>query len=192
MSKFIKTLTAAAAVSAAVVGTASAQDALQWQGFYGGLEIQSINPDMSSLNLPFGSDENVVLFGGYNHALGGDWVVGGELSYGSDATATAIPGLDLTLEDTITLRGRVGYTIGNVLLYGSLGYVDTDVSLAGLSGDLSADGPVFGLGFEAMIANNISARIEYSRSSMDLSGGGVPPGFDIDTNAVSLGVAYHF
>ena len=54
--------------------------------------------------------------------------------------------------------------------------------------DISGDGMTFGLGAETMITDRVSARIEFTRSDMDLDGSPV----SIQGNTLSLGLAMHF
>lgn len=192
MQKILKTFGLATACSLTLATASLAQDALQWQGFYGGLQANSISPEIDGLFIPLGSGQSVGVFGGYNHAVGDHFVIGGELNYNSDTSIEITPAMDLTLEGLLTIRARAGYAIGNALFYGSLGYAQTDVSLTGAPITLEADGAIFGLGVEAMLTSNISARIEYIRSDMDLSGGPIPPGTNVNADSVTMGIAYHF
>lgn len=62
-----------------------------------------------------------------------------------------------------TVRGRLGYAMDRYLAYGTAGlaYGRGDVSLAGLSNEQTHVGYTLGAGLEAMIAPNITARLEY-------------------------------
>ncbi|MBF9051339.1 outer membrane beta-barrel protein [Roseobacter sp. HKCCD9010] len=192
MTKPLKTLVATAAISLAVAGAASAQDALQWQGFYAGAQVNSISPDLEGAPVGFGSGQSIGVFGGYNHALADNFVVGGELSFNGSSSHTIVPGTDLSLDNLMTVRARGGYAVGSALFYGSVGYATTDASITGVPFTLDASGTIFGLGVEAMLTETLSARIEYNRANMDLSGGGVPPGLEVNADAVTMGIAYHF
>ncbi len=182
----LKNFASAAAISAVTAGAAAAQDATDWQGFYGGFQFDIASPEVDGAPVQLGTGHGGSLFVGYNHAIDANWVVGGELSYGQVSGIPIVPGIELDMEDVITLRGRAGYALGNSLIYGSLGYQQADLTILGTTVD--ADGVVFGLGFETMLTETVSARIEYNRSDLDLDG--VPAG--IEGNTVSIGVAMHF
>lgn len=192
MTKGLATLTSAIALSFAFASTASA-DALDFDGFYGGLSLGFVGLDpnfsASSVDSAVGYD----VFVGYNHALNSQWIVGAELSYGAsgdhDVSGSATV---VNLEDMVTLSARAGYVFDRTMIFGRLGYQtgEMSVSTSALAPDL--DGPIFGLGVEHMFSDSVSGRFEVTHSILDLSGSGVPSGFDLERTAVSIGIAFHF
>lgn len=193
----IHTALLAAGLSVSAFTTSvQAQDAAQWVGFYAGAAINTTSLEMSGA-APFpvglGTESNFGFFGGYNHAVGSNFVVGGELAYFFESTYTPVflfP--SLTVDNTAVLRGRAGYATGNVLAYATLGYAFADVTIPAGPITADADGVIYGVGLEAMLANQISMRIEYIQSDLDVSGTGVPPNISVSGDTVSVGVAYHF
>ncbi|WJY20170.1 porin family protein [Fontisubflavum oceani] len=184
-----KTFIAAASLITGFTGQALAQDTADtWQGFYGGLQFSTVDPNSDTPVDP-ASGPGFGIFGGYNHALGGNWVIGGELGFAS-TTDHGIPAGTFSIENAITARGRVGYALDDLLLYGSLGYLSADATASGSAATLDIEGPVFGLGAEAMLSETVSARVEYLRGTLDLTG----PGTDIDvtTDTIAIGLAFHF
>jgi outer membrane immunogenic protein len=108
-----------------------------------------------------------------------------------------------------SLRGRLGYAAGNALLYVTGGGAWTDVrtryfvpGAASLPGDTftgTLSGWTVGAGAEWMFAPAWSARLEYRFTDYGRFTDIAPasfPGFDYrnhyETNAVRLGVSYHF
>lgn len=191
--RFSTFLAAAGLAAALVPAAASAQDAALWSGFYAGLQANIISPSFELIPIPLDTGTGLGIYGGYNHALGDNFVVGGEISYNAETDIGSVF-FPVTMDNAITLRGRAGYAVGNVLAYASLGYVWADVSFGPAPGiDLDAEGMIYGIGLEAMLAENISMRIEYTQSDLDLSSTiPLPPGFSVQADTVSIGVAYHF
>ncbi len=191
MKTIFKSLTAAAALSAAITSTATAQDAEKWEGFYAGGKLNMQSLDFSGAPINLGSANNFAVFGGYNHAIAPNWVLGGELEYGSAMSHNLMGPVDIDLENNINLRARGGYAFGNSLVYGTAGYgwSDWDVDVAGFSG--SADGFSYGVGFETLLSENVSTRFEYTRTDYDFSGPGLA-GQSGEVDRLSVGIAYKF
>jgi len=94
-----------------------------------------------------------------------------------------------------TLRGRLGWSMNNILIYGTAGlaYGGLDVDFAGASEDNVELGWTVGLGMEIGFTPNWSAKIEYlymdlGSSSFALTG--VSNGYD--ASLLRFGVNYHF
>lgn len=190
MKTLIKSLTAVAAFGTFLSTAAAAQDAEQWQGFYAGARVNMQNLDISGV--PFGIDPelNAGIFGGYNHAVAPNFVLGGEVSFDSELDYT-VPGPNkLKLDNNIGLRARGGYAFGNSLLYGTLGYAWSDWNVPGIASG-SADGFVYGIGLETLVTDKVSARFEYTRTDYDFSGPGLG-GRSGDVDTFSVGVSYKF
>jgi outer membrane immunogenic protein len=94
-----------------------------------------------------------------------------------------------------TLRGRLGWSMNNILLYGTAGlaYGGLDVELGGASEDNVELGWTAGLGMEIGFTPNWSAKVEYlymdlGNSSFALTGNS--NGYD--ASMLRFGVNYHF
>lgn len=193
MTKTFTPLASALALAAALTASSAHADATSFDGFYGGLAIGSVGFDPNFSAADFDNAIGYELFAGYNHAVNSAWVVGGELSFG------ASQGHDMSgsptvvdFEDMITLSARAGYVFDNTMIYGRVGYQTGTLAISTSAVTPDLDGVIFGLGVEHMFTESVSGRIELSRSSLDLSGTGVPLGADLDRTAVSVGVAFHF
>jgi outer membrane immunogenic protein len=192
---------AALALSAAFVATgASAQDAAQWTGFYAGFQTTIIAPefDNSPATIPLQEGTNFGAYGGYNYAMSDSFVLGAEVSIGGPtAFQTSLGVNDFELENVVNARVRGGYAYGSALLYGSVGYQSVNYEqVAGVTtASGSADGVVYGIGIEMLLSDNVSFRLDYTSTHMDLDAGSIVGGAgneQIDANAVGLGVALHF
>ena len=191
MTRLPRTL--AAALIAGATATSAHADAALWQGFYGGLSVGAVNPTVPAATVDPEIAPGYAIFAGYNHALGPNWVLGGELSYGMSGTHSMAPSpTTITMENALTASIRGGYAFGNSLVYARLGYQTTDVEVSTSIGDFEAEGMVYGLGFEQMLAENLSARIEYTHADMDLRRIGFPNTTNFDTDTISVGIAFHF
>jgi outer membrane immunogenic protein len=94
-----------------------------------------------------------------------------------------------------TLRGRVGYTFSNVLLYGTAGLAFGELrgETFGLSESHNNAGWTLGFGAEYLFAPKFSAKIEYlyvdlNNSNFSITGAG--NGFQF--GVVRAGINYHF
>jgi outer membrane immunogenic protein len=198
-----------------------------WQGAYVGLAGGGSFGRSKHVDHLTGLDDtprfnvNGGVFGGtagYNWQLM-DWVFGteGDLSWagqkGSSLDSGPAGNLDFSsftkLQWLGTLRGRVGYAPGNVLLYATAGYAAAGVE-AGVKS--SATGSVLdsasswrsgwtvGAGGEWAFAPAWSAKIEYLYVKLDNGGFPTPSlgaAFDrshvaLDDNIVRIGVNYYF
>jgi outer membrane immunogenic protein len=133
---------------------------------------------------------------GYNWQYGnGNWVFGVE----GDIEAT---GADDTFAPWKfsnpwfgTVRGRAGYALGNVLFYGTggLAFGELHGQTFGFSESHTTAGWTVGLGAEAKLAPNWSAKIEYlyiDLSSSQFAITGVSNGYR--AGVARIGVNYHF
>ena len=117
-----------------------------WTGFYGGVQLGygDIGSNVAGL-----SGDGFVggVNAGYDYDLG-NWVVGGGLSY--DYADISLGG-GSDLESIWRAKARVGYKIGDGLLYGAGGWAYADTNNLG-----SEDGYFVGAGYEHMLANNLT------------------------------------
>ncbi len=193
-------LTALTLAAALAATGASAQDAGQWTGFYAGFATNIISPefDNTAAMIPLQEGTGFGAYGGYNFALGDNFVVGAEVGFGGPVafqTSSATP--DFEFENQLNARVRGGYAIGNALVYGSVGYQTVQYSAAAgiATADGSASGLVYGIGMEMLLTETVSVRLDYTSTHMnpdDTSTLTSGVGSQIDANAVGLGVALHF
>ncbi|OAN82466.1 hypothetical protein A8B78_08425 [Jannaschia sp. EhC01] len=193
------TISALALATAFAATGASAQDASQWTGFYAGFATNIISPefDNSTSMIPLQEGTGFGAYGGYNYAIGDNFVVGAEVGIsGPVSFQTALGSPDFEFDNVVNARVRGGYAIGNALVYGSVGYQVVNYSAAaGISTDGSADGLVYGIGVEMLLTDSVSVRLDYTSTHMNPEAGtlpGVPGDAQIDANAVGLGVALRF
>ncbi|MCL6653582.1 hypothetical protein A6R70_14930 [Agrobacterium rubi] len=142
------------------------------------------------------------LYGGYNFQSG-------QLVYGAEAdvnlgdekgsAGTGPLGEDLRGKQGVngSIRARVGYDMNPFLLYGTGGLAisDNKVSNPGSSDSATALGYTVGAGVEAMVTNNITARVEYRYSDYQnkdfaLDTGTVSRGFDDHSVKAGIGVKF--
>ncbi len=192
------------AASFSMTGAASAQESA-FEGFYVGGQIgySSINADLTITGVGSGDDTGdgfggggFVGFGGTNGSLYGS--IEAELGYDGAEWSGTILGFPTDIEAQLTYG--LGFRVGGVvadkfLIYGRFGWVRTnaEANVTGLgSGDEDFDGGRFGGGVEAMLADNIGVRGEYTYTIYeDID---VIPGvnFDPSQHLFRIGVAYYF
>jgi len=206
------------------------EDLPLWTGFYAGVNVgggfgSSRNAfNIAGFGLPSFETQLAGAVGGaeagYNWETG-PWVVGLEASFEGSGlsgarTAPCLPpfcgALTASYEQKLdwfgTLRPRLGYAVGNWLLYatggGALGEVGADATAS--AGSFTATdrrsqtraGWTAGGGVEVELARNWSARIEYLH--VDLGSGATtylsyPPisnASRVSANVFTAGVNYHF
>ncbi|MEX3014564.1 outer membrane protein [Gymnodinialimonas hymeniacidonis] len=192
-------LTALTLAAALAASGASAQDASQWTGFYAGFATNIISPEFDNSNIatPLQEGTGFGAYGGYNYAIGDNFVVGAEVGFsGPAAFQTTLAGPDFEFDRMLNARVRGGYALGNALVYGTLGYQTVEYgAAAGISTEGTADGLVYGIGLEMLLVDNVSVRLDYTSTHMTPDAGtltGAVGGEQIDANAVGLGVALHF
>ncbi|MGE0054151.1 MAG: outer membrane protein [Hyphomicrobium sp.] len=177
------------------------QTTYNWSGLYFGAFAGAAFSD-ATVSLPAyafqasASDESGVLglYGGYQRQFG-QVVIGAEVDWNAELSGEHA--------HVFTVRGRLGYDLGPMLIFGTLGwgYMGIDVPMP-LGGSLSKDlsGLVVGGGVEGWLANHVSGRLEvlhFAPSQLemplsDLVAGGVGPlQLDADVTLVRAGVSYH-
>ena len=134
---------------------------------------------------------------GFNYQLNGGLVLGAETDIalsGMDGTAA---GVTFSTDYLGSVRARLGYAVDRVMLYGTggLAYGRGDLQIGGLSNKQTQWGWALGGGVEAMVAPQLSARIEYLY--MDLGHetyGSVfgPVNVGLTTGLLRAGVNYKF
>jgi outer membrane immunogenic protein len=132
--------------------------------------------------------------GGYNWQRG-QFVFGGETDFALSSASATVGPVEFFNPWFGTVRGRGGFTLGNVLLFGTAGlaYGELHATSAGLSEWHGNLGWVAGAGVEVGFSHNWSAKAEWLY--LDLAGNnfsitGANNG--LSTNLLRFGVNYHF
>jgi outer membrane immunogenic protein len=136
-------------------------------------------------------------FTGYNWQSG-QIVYGIEADVGYRGTSNeTIEGYDAKAKWNGSVRGRVGYDMNPFLIYGTAGIAaqDNKMSDETSSDSKTAVGYTVGVGAEAFVTSNITARVEYrytdfGKDSYSLDSGRVTKGFD--DHSVKLGIGVKF
>ena len=147
---------------------------------------------------------------GYNLQTG-SWVWGIEGTFsGGNTDGTAACVIFLTcareLNWMATVEGRLGYAVGNTLVYArggvAWGELDTEIGIFGvnfLTASETNTGWTAGFGLEHMIGNALIARIEYAHTDFgdeqhNLAGaiGPIPVDVEAEIDTLRLGVSYKF
>ncbi len=96
-----------------------------------------------------------------------------------------------------TVRGRAGYSFGNLMAYGTVGFAWSDTKYRSAFGatDETLGGWVIGAGAEMMIMPNVALRAEYLR--YELGNGSFPTvsgpvSIDNTINVIRAGASYKF
>ena len=136
------------------------------------------------------------VYGGYN--MQNDKIVyGGEvdLNYSGIDSNNAVREAQQGVNGSI--RGRVGVDLNPVLLYGTAGLAATNAEMKdGVSkDDRTLTGWTAGVGAEAFVTNNITARVEYrysdyGKKNFGLASGNVRSGLNDHSVRVGLGVKF--
>lgn len=171
---------------------------VDWSGLYAGLSYgrTSGNMDMEGFGLFDYTDGHATGgFLGYNFQRG-RLVYGGELSYatvsGMVFSDTTLGGDD-TVDSLVELRGRVGYSLGNALIYGALGLAQGNYTLNAFNTP-TASGTSVGLGMDYRMTDQIFVGLDYTRRKMDGTNDNpsIPFGFDAPIDSLSLRVGLSF
>jgi outer membrane immunogenic protein len=186
----------------------AAQPAL-WQGLYiggtGGGDFGNAHPHgLVNQDVPLRGGSASVL-AGYNWQSG-PLVLGLEMDAGKSWTAgsKAFNGASTVSADhnwISSLRARLGYAFGDVMVYGTGGYArgsfDVGMTSPGTINHLSqsAGGYVVGVGIEKRFTQQLSGRIEalhygFGEQSFKFSSGAVP--VDLTMNTVRAGITWRF
>ena len=161
-----------------------------WSGFYGGLSYSSVRGSTYENGVGpfnFGRDTGLGLFAGYNWQRGG-LVYGAELNYTNFSTAyTGFP--TFSQNDSLELRGRLGYVFDRVMVYGFVGGARSTIDFVGT--ETTQSGVSYGVGVQAMIGRSMFGGLELARR--DVSGvTPVPNTEDTSIDTVSLRFGYQF
>ncbi|TYC55763.1 porin family protein [Rhodobacterales bacterium] len=182
------------------------QQTIDWTGIYvgGNLGWEFGNFDNRAGGTNLDTDANGVaggLYGGYNFQVTPNIVVGAEADFTlSDLEDTkSVGGTTLTSKSdwNSNFRARVGYSFDRYLIYGAggLALADLEVEGNGDSDSKTALGWTLGVGGEAAITNNVTAKLEYvyqdfGEEDFNLNGQGVSS--DFSDQQVRVGLGYKF
>ena len=187
---------AALAACTLLSNAAIAADALYfWQGPYAGINLGYQWSSVKNSN----TDPSGVLGGGQ---IGHNWqfgqfVVGGETDFQFTGADDKFAPWKFSNPWFGTLRGRAGFAVNNLLFYGTAGLAYGDLKVENIGTKVTEShvsaGWTAGLGVEAAITGNWSARAEYlyvnlSDSNFVLTGASN----SINSNIVRVGVNYRF
>ncbi len=147
-----------------------------------------------------GLDPNGYLLGlqaGYNFQLAGAFLAGIETDISFSGIDDKGGGTTFEVDYLGTVRARLGYAVDRVLFYGAggLAYGRGDLTIGGLSNKQTHFGWTIGGGVEAMIAPNITARLEYLYADLGketYASIGGPVRVNYDTSIVRMGMNYKF
>jgi outer membrane immunogenic protein len=137
------------------------------------------------------------LYTGYNWQSGKIvYGIEGDVAYNGEKDNTS-PDLKGKAGWNGSVRGRVGYDLNPFLIYGTAGVAlqDNKLSDATSSDSNTAVGYTVGAGAEAMVTNNITARVEYRYTDFgskdyNLDSGSFSKGYD--DHSVKLGIGVKF
>jgi outer membrane immunogenic protein len=180
----------------APVAVEEAAPAATWQGFYlGGYGSY----DWGRFGGAGDRDDKLGggAFTGYNWQSG-QIVYGIEADVGYNGNEnTTIEGYRGEAGANGSVRGRIGYDMNPFMIYGTAGVALQDNELKdGTSSDSNTSvGYTVGVGAEAFVTSNITARVEYRYTDFgtdryDLDSGSVSKGFDDHSVKVGIGVKF--
>lgn len=153
-----------------------------WTGFYAGLHGGYADGEISVLGLSVSDEAAAYGFQlGYNYQTAGNWVFGGELSYGT--AEYSVQGVSDNF-DTIRAKFKTGYAMGATMVYGVIGYADID------DGDDNATGITYGVGVGYKATDNIILTGELLRDETDTDIGGSD--VDVEQTSFLIGASYQF
>lgn len=167
---------------------------ITWAGFYAGIHAGTTFDDtfeLSSGNFSISGEADSAFIGGIH--VGYNWQKSANWVFGIEAAVDLLDDEDVT-DYLGSIRGRLGYAMGNSLFYGTagvafLGYSD---EVSGILDDDTAVGFVVGGGLEHKLSNNLSIGVEslYYSFSSDT----VAPSVELDRDfwTVQARLSYHF
>jgi outer membrane immunogenic protein len=132
--------------------------------------------------------------GGYNWE-NGSFVFGAEADLNLSAAQDRFANWKFSNPWFGTVRGRVGYAFGNVLVYGTLGLAvgNGRVELGGASETRTHTGWTAGAGMEVALPNGWSARVEYLYIDLsDRPYGLIGSNHGFESSLFRIGVNYRF
>ncbi len=180
-----------------------------WSGFYAGVQ-GGYSAGTGHINDPgLGDIASRGWFGGAHLgylAQRGSVVFGieGDFNSGPASGARSFAAGVETMSDrnwTSSVRGRLGYAVGNAFVYGAAGAAFAEHELTAVNGGLTSTGKtvfpgfVVGGGVDWKVTNNVSLRgevLQYRFGTRHIDVGGVSVPTKLDETVVRAGVSYHF
>jgi outer membrane immunogenic protein len=172
----------------------AAAQLFDWSGFYLGGHVgygwaSAVGVDASGFLGGFQ--------GGYNFLYTNGVLLGLEADLTLSAIEGSTGGVTVRNEYMGTIRGRLGFAVDRMLFYGTAGWGMGRgvVSIGGATDHRTHSGWALGLGAEAGITPNITARIEYLRLNLGSQTYATvvgPMRTDFDTNILRMGMNYKF
>lgn len=173
-------------------------EGVDWSGPYAGLSYGRVSGlfDMPAFGqFDFNDGRATGAFLGYNLQRG-KLVYGGELSYAT-VSDMVISDPDLgsndTLDKLMELRGRVGFSLGDALIYGAVGMSKGNFTINGIDKS-TGSGTSYGVGMDYRFTDRVFVGLDYTRHK--LGGTNNNPGnafeFEAPLDALSLRVGLSF
>ena len=181
----------------ALIPTAGLAD---WSGAYAGLDFGTVSAEgnFERSAVPEVTFSDSLSFSGF----AGGQVQTGLLVYGGEAAFGVAPDAQLQdgeeLQSYIDLKGRVGYSLGDVLAYGVAGVSFVTYNETGVDGgiefddDFDAVGFNVGAGVDVMVTDNIFVGAEYLIRRTTGEYPNDPEEFDLDVDTFSVRVGFSF
>ena len=175
-----------------------AQPENNWTGFYLGA-LLGYTAGEGATDVGIDVDVDGLEGGGYAGAnwQWGNFVLGAEGDILASGVEGSEAGLDLEQGLHGSLRARVGIALDRFLLYGTAGGAITELEAESPAGadDAALWGWTAGAGAEAMVLDNVTARVEYRYSDYEdetFTLGNTPVDTEFDTHSVRAGVGVKF
>ncbi len=182
------------------------QQSIDWTGIYvgGNLGWAFGNFDNRAGGGKLDTNANGIgggLYTGYNYQVTPNIVLGAEADFSLTDLEKSKTNNGLTVQSksdwNSNIRARIGYNFDRYLVYGAGGLALADLEVTG-NGDTdskTALGWTLGVGGEAAVTNNVTARLEYvyqdfGDQDFNLNGTGVSS--DFSSSQVRFGVGYKF
>jgi outer membrane immunogenic protein len=168
-----------------------------WTGFYLGAMGGYAQENSDGIGTLSGGFAGGTL--GYNWQTG-NFVLGVEADAAWADVGATVGVFETRIRDMGTVRGRIGYTFDQVLIYGTGGFAwaDNRLTIVGVSDNKIHTGWTAGAGVEVMFAPKWSVKAEYLYRSLQgetyftgIVPGGLASG-TLNLNSVQVGVNYHF
>lgn len=181
----------------AVAGAASAQDPT---GFYAGGSMATHSGSQvydGDVGDPFDLEGPAFgLFAGYLMTKG-NLSFGGEVSVSKGGVYEYDPVFDESFKDEyeytefIDLKGRLGYTVSNVMLYGTAGLSRTNF-VSDVVDSVNANGNLYGLGAEYKVNEKVFVGAEYLRRNFEFNDPFQSVDIDAEMDSLSLRAGVSF
>ncbi|MFN0264581.1 outer membrane protein [Tepidamorphus sp. 3E244] len=151
-------------------GLGGMEEPFNWTGVYAGLHAGSSNFEVDDPDEQIGSGPKFNIDGVAMGGLIGANYQYNSLVFGVEADISHTPfdtwapsgGDRVEANDMLSVRGRLGYALGNTLLFATAGWATTEIDTNDRDfGRLDFDGFIVGGGFEHAVSRNVVARLEY-------------------------------